>query len=363
MSERNIDRSSTLYIIGNGFDVHHGFCTRYTDFREYLMRKAPPLAQGLDSYFNCKDLWADFEHNLAYLDRETLIESADVLLKDLDSEHPDFTYADYYMGIDHVLGIIYEMTKELHYWFHKWIRCRDLPKGYKRRFLEIDSSARFINFNYTHTLETLYQIPHDHILYLHGHKDDPLGSLVLGHGGDPDFEFERWYHRNKNKPRFRPNIKNKKGRYYANDRLTYLAYFLEDEEKGNWRNEFRYYAVDQLVGEIEEYYELAQKKTHEVLRRHHQQLVDLSQAQHFVVMGHSLSPVDYPYFEQLIRLHASKDHVQWQISYYSEQDLSRINQFTNAMKIPPDQVSLFNLADLLVSKSGRHHSSLSYGDL
>ena len=42
--------------------------------------------------------------------------------------------------------------------------------------------ARFLNFNYTRTLEDFYGIPSSNIIHIHGDLDD--GVLIFGHGED-----------------------------------------------------------------------------------------------------------------------------------------------------------------------------------
>jgi hypothetical protein len=96
-------------------------------------------------------------------------------------------------------------------------------------------------------LETEYNIPREQILYIHGERRQKFGSLVLGHNvEDDDASFKEWVHKNKNRRRYRHNLKDKRGKYFPNDKLVYLAFFLKDETKGNWRNPIRYYAVDHI---------------------------------------------------------------------------------------------------------------------
>lgn len=42
---------TTLYIIGNGFDLHHGMGTTYKHFGEFLKRNHGELSKLLDEYF------------------------------------------------------------------------------------------------------------------------------------------------------------------------------------------------------------------------------------------------------------------------------------------------------------------------
>jgi hypothetical protein len=59
-------QSTTLYIIGNGFDLLHGVKSSYSMFREYLKRRDKALSFEMDTYFECENFWGDFENNLLF---------------------------------------------------------------------------------------------------------------------------------------------------------------------------------------------------------------------------------------------------------------------------------------------------------
>ncbi len=96
----------------------------------------------------------------------------------------------------------------------------------------------------------MYDVPNDQINYIsHGSRHGRSGSLVIGHSADDDENLSLCgLKRNEHGRRYRPNLKDAKGRYFANDKLAYLAYFLEDESKGNWRLPIRYYAAARCKG-------------------------------------------------------------------------------------------------------------------
>lgn len=60
--------SHTLFIIGNGFDIHHGLSTKYTDFRDYLKKKDHKLLEELENNFGIDSnedyLWNSFEDRI-----------------------------------------------------------------------------------------------------------------------------------------------------------------------------------------------------------------------------------------------------------------------------------------------------------
>jgi hypothetical protein len=88
----------TLFIIGNGFDLMHGVPSRYHDFRDSIGRRNT-IRTTMESYIHTPDIWGDFEHNLAYLDRAMMMGTLDDWLDDfgvLDEDDDDFSAADFF---------------------------------------------------------------------------------------------------------------------------------------------------------------------------------------------------------------------------------------------------------------------------
>lgn len=59
-----------LYIIGNGFDLHHGINSSYKNFHEWMNENNPDVIEKVDEIYGiCDDeWWSDFENQLASLD-------------------------------------------------------------------------------------------------------------------------------------------------------------------------------------------------------------------------------------------------------------------------------------------------------
>ena len=214
-------------------------------------------------------------------------------------------------------------------------------KGFKKRLFDIDKHACFLTFNYTDFLESVYGIPNDQINYIHGSRRGKYGSLVIGHSADDDENFELWIKRNEHRRRYRPNLKDAKGRYFANDKLAYLAYFLEDESKGNWRLPIRYYAAQDAKDRFEHYYVVNMKPTKRIIEDNSRFFESLSMIKKVTVIGHSLSKVDMPYFEKVID--AVGDNVVWNFSFHSVNDVKRIDSFCRRFSIPTDRRIDFEL--------------------
>ena len=70
---------SVLYIIGNGFDVHHGMNTSYKNFREWVYKNCHNdiqyafIIHQLEFLFDAKsNLWSEFEYEMGRYDREKI---------------------------------------------------------------------------------------------------------------------------------------------------------------------------------------------------------------------------------------------------------------------------------------------------
>ena len=63
----------------------------------------------------------------------------------------------------------------------------------------------------------------------------------------------------------------------------------------------RYDAINNTVDLIEDYYENSAKKTSEVISRNQSCFKLLEGIKNIVIIGHSLSKVDYPYFKEIIK--------------------------------------------------------------
>ena len=336
-----------LYITGNGFDLHHGIKSSYVHFKNYLKNANPELLIELELFIDCKNLWGDFENSLAFLSRDKIMEAVDIGLPNKDPDDDDFSVAEYEIALDQATGRVWQFTENLKYWFHKWIKRLDVSNIKKHRCLQLDKDAFFINFNYTDLLETCYQISREQIIYLHGNKSDEVKSIILGHGHNPDQNLTNWLRKNRNKKRFQPVLRNKKGKSYRNNRLSYFAWFASKKEMENRLTPIRYYAIDRVLGEIEDYYEKSQKKVSAVLKKHEYELRKLEDVQEIIILGHSLSEVDREYFKYLLIHHKSPETLKWKLSYYGENDLQKIDNFITQLNIERELVKLFRLSNLI----------------
>ena len=140
-------KNTILYIIGNGFDLHHGLKTSYADFREYIKIVNDELYQKLQKYvFNENDdLQSDFENALANFDIDTLLSDNDLFLPDIMSE--DFRYKDVYKFPDAMQVELEFLTEVMFREFSSFIRNSSSKSIKKQKALELDTNSCFLNFN------------------------------------------------------------------------------------------------------------------------------------------------------------------------------------------------------------------------
>ena len=300
----------TLYIIGNGFDRYHGLDTRYHSFAFYMKENYSELYDLLTQYYYLTDLdpddpdsykdplWADFENKLAELDYETVLEDNKDYLA--NTSNPDFKDRDWHAYQIQMEGIVDNLTKDLCEAFKQFILAVDFPESVDNRILELERDSIFLNFNYTDTLEKYYSVRGQRILYIHGKARFPDDKIILGHGIDPEaFEEEE-----KAPPEG-----------------------LNEEELEMWRDQMSNdydYSYESGKSELMTYFKDSFKVTKEIIEKSKSFFDNLKDVKKIIVLGHSISVVDQPYFKTVIQSIDDKD-IPWIVSYYSDKSCVLIN--------------------------------------
>lgn len=280
-----------LYIIGNGFDLHHKVKSSYKDFSEWLKRNNNDLYYTLSSVCMVDYLWKDFEKALGYVNRDYFIDMGDLMLPRSWTE--DDGYAELFYAQDFVREEADALWKKILKWFRKWVRTVSWTGESDSMKLRIDYEARFITFNYTPFLETQYGIPSENILYIHGKASDNNRPLVVGH--DVKDTFDEWYRK-----AGRATKRHYKGKH---------AMLPE---------------VEMMTESVEEFYAVSKKPVHEILLRNQWFVSNLYDVKHIYVLGHSLGAVDIPYFKAINEANDYPEYLHWHVSYYSEEERFRL---------------------------------------
>ena len=163
---------STLYIIGNGFDLYHNLKTSTNDFKKILSNKNVynHMDNALDIYEYFDVDWSEFENSLAHVNLDEIEEQY--------LEFPDYM-SDYERDRDGVIHNMELCTESLNNAINDSLiemidnANRQLEDTIQLLDLTFKDGDAILNFNYTSTIERLYlktnNIPH---LHIHGYFEN-----------------------------------------------------------------------------------------------------------------------------------------------------------------------------------------------
>lgn len=271
-----------FYIIGNGFDLFHQIPSAYSDFKEFVRHEDSDLFNELEYYFN-DELWSDFEEMLAYIDADKIVDDATNYLQSYGvDDWSDAYHHDYQYEIDRALSVI---TDQLRKCFLKWVLQLEIPS---QPVLNVSRASRFLNFNYTPTLEKAYKIKPSNILYVHGRAVNENSLLILGH---------------------------------SRQHTLQSSFSKENDEDTDVR-------VAQGNQLLDQYFINTYKNTKQIISENEKYFQSLKKINEVYVLGHSLSVVDRKYFEKIVS--SIEQSAKWHVSYNSDNSKStRINFLIN----------------------------------
>lgn len=269
-----------LYVFGNGFDLCHGFNTKYSDFRDWLknkIKKQPKRIYGVPDYstnyrhaesyskndfinyffpliddackkISCED-WSDFEKALGEIEWSNILVDADYIY-DEEGELDPFNAGN---NIEDMANNIFGSCHILNQLFEEWISEVEehIDKSHlKSEFKNLDNGAIYLSFNYTSTLESIYDIKK--VNHIHGYIKD-FDELIVGHGKD-DFD-DSYFRRND----------------LAMNAETYI------------RNTFEHF----------------RKQTEKIISKNNGFFCDLKNVDEIYIFGCSLNSIDRTYFKKI----------------------------------------------------------------
>lgn len=187
-----------IYIIGNGFDLHHGLNTSYENYKKYLMKVNPDYVRQFDDFLKryvfVKDpvtedglsieQWSELEK---YTEKIYEYDLNEILEKAVESAQTDADQAGYWHGVQYMCSVYSKWINGIRTSFADWIKTIECEKGRKDRSLHLNKNALYLNFNYTSTLECLYDIPPENILHIHG---DVNHTIIFGNDKKPNKEIK-----------------------------------------------------------------------------------------------------------------------------------------------------------------------------
>lgn len=289
----------SLYIIGNGFDIAHGLDTKYWSLRTYLAENHPEFLGLFEAMYNigCIDdadprvtpemikkwensvdiaLWSTFEDKMGTPDFIDMMNTSQCVLEDLNLDggnvgiryHMDLYWKDQY-------GFINELPEYVSEWIEQ-VDTTDLKC--KKKSL-IGSQDYFLCFNYTDTLERVYNI--ENVCHIHGSvKSIAAGDPIMGHC-------------------------NKHG----------IEEYSRNAEKAD--NEFSEGEAS-IQEAIANYLASSFKDTEDIIELHSDFFSKLNEVNQIIVFGCSVGPGDRPYF-----LHIAdnvSDDAKWIVYYHGDSE-------------------------------------------
>jgi hypothetical protein len=291
-----------LYVIGNGFDLHHKMQTRYSDFKKFVEQEDHEILRFIENYVPERDGvaendWANLESALGEIDCDSIIDDCAGFLQSYgaddwsDSGHHDFQYE--------VERIAEGLSFKLRELFARWIRTIQIPQldDLPNKLSTLDKNGLYLNFNYTSTLTSIYLIPTENILYIHGEANMKDTELVLGHARDPA-EIESLNDPNR----------------------------IEEQDS----RETEGYAI------IDDYFDKTFKQSEKIIQENNLFFSKLSEIEEIIVLGHSLSEVDWSYLEALVD--ATNHATRWTVACRNEDELLDKSAAVAKLNIPNDLI-------------------------
>ena len=259
-----------LYIIGNGFDLHHGLKTSYADFRDNYAKKSFYLWNLLSDIYGesiYDDMWwSDFEKMLGVVDYHHLMNSR--------NGTP--------LGFMKTRNLLKGSLPPL---FGSWIKkigCNVEPDN----SLEIEADSMFFSFNYTLLLEKVYGAKEDNVWHIHNSVKRP-DDIIVGHDSDYRDLFVRM---NNFKVKFSEEL----------FRMDFAQMINNEVANG------------------------AKKVKERIVRNEERFYNQYSSIKHYVVMGFSLNDIDLPYIEKMVEVNKSISDADWTLYCYKDGEYERM---------------------------------------
>lgn len=240
---------TNLVILGNGFDIWHRLPTAYWHFYDQYNSILEEHIHYFNDLCDTDAEWANFEESLGSFDQDNFHDNS-ALQPSLEemADDPKLLY-----GFEDEISIkTDELVNEITSSFKSWVGSIKVNTATK--LIELPKSFRFINFNYTTTLQDVYGVPNENILHIHGKVKE---NIIFGHG-----------------------------------RCNNVVSKNISERDEPWFEESQKNASS--------VYQLLHKPVDEILERNRPQLESYGDITDIIVIGHSINDIDIPYFQCIL---------------------------------------------------------------
>ena len=253
------------------------------------------MYRRLNAYYDdADDLWSYFERNLPNINGEALISwAAD---RNLDWNR---NREGYYCFIDELKNEVDFLEPLLSLYFRDWIMTLNLENITPRLNLDTED-CKFLNFNYTKTLEIVYHVNRNDITYIHGVVNGNFPKLVVGHCASIDEIRE----------------------LFQND------------------NVFKKEAYDEIAGLVAGW----RKDTERIISENENFFNSIHTVNEIYVLGSSMSDVDLPYFNKIKNV--VEENAVWNISVNSDPGREHMINMVHRLGVDINNVNFISLDDL-----------------
>ena len=270
-----------LYIIGNGFDLAHGIKSSYWNFREWLGNNRSNLIGMMDIFFsNQRDVWSNIEQALGEYNEESIL---DYCRPDEEFDY-DHSLSSSARVEDSPMTFFQPVLEEFRDAFRDWVDSIEI-RGVKKLY-RLNPDSRYLSFNYTDTLETEYGITPNQVTHIHGSRLNDE-EYIIGH-----------------------NNNRNPSSVWDDDGLTFEQQAYENIIV--WMNEFT-------------------KQYNRNIANHSSFFDSLYDIKQIIVIGHSMSKVDWPYFREIIK-NIGKE-IPWIVYCHSIDDRNNTNLFKSVFEL------------------------------
>lgn len=329
-------KNKTIYIIGNGFDMHHGYKSGFADYGNWLKENHKDIYYSFESEWfdipDCEDengrrnsdwynWWSSFEKRMGEITLRRYIENTAYIAFAEAADTEERRAYHIYAGERIADNDFSRLINQIKGTFREWIQTLHPGIGFKKLPIKTEE-AFFINFNYTPTLERIYHVRKESILYIHGAADSE--EYVLGHGKLYS-EIEEMAESDEECPANIP---------------------VEDIEQ--WYNAHTDdFMTDQVRQKaIERFCEL-RKDVEQIIEDNKDTFNKFGTIEQIKIYGFSFSDIDTSYLYEIIS-HINVNETKWEISYFSNTDKENIDRFIKEARLPEKMITKIRLTDIQI---------------
>jgi len=295
--------NNKLYIIGNGFDLHHNLDTRYLSYQLFISNQNNELDSFYEEYFNFRNEndseWTYFEEDLGTFNHKAFFDNNNYI----DTTYEGFKPSMLFALEDDLVREAERVEEMMRKSFFDWLNGIDIYSIEENKRIDLNPNSKYFSFNYTSVLESFYNIPNKNIMYIHGNLHNNVEDIIIGHQSFFDSTPELDEKGDSNRTIFTDS--------------EHLAKIIFD-------NFFK--PVEILIDIEKQYFE---------------ELKDITE---IIVLGHSLNDIDILYFKEISK--RTRPDAKWVVSYYEAEELNTHKNKIINIGIETSRISMIKITDL-----------------